>query len=102
MDTSSPLTTGAHPTIPAKQLAALTSLLLGLTTATSATLSGTSRTAFPKHARLDGPKTFASWTHQLCLCLTDDIRSYILDGIMPADWTPLHRSTRNVVARKFL
>ncbi|SGY55118.1 BQ5605_C006g03971 [Microbotryum silenes-dioicae] len=102
MDTSSPLTTGAHPTIPAKQLAALTSLLSGLTTATSATLSGTSRTAFPKHAHLDGPKTFASWTRQLRLCLADDIRSYVLDGIVPANWTPSHRSARDVVARELL
>ncbi|SGY15931.1 BQ5605_C012g06705 [Microbotryum silenes-dioicae] len=102
MDTSSPLTTGAHPTIPAEQLAALTSLLSGLTTATSATSSGTSRTAFPKHARLDGPKTFASWTRQLRLCLADDIRSYVLDGIVPADWTPSHRSARDVVARELL
>ncbi|SGZ07892.1 BQ5605_C030g10749 [Microbotryum silenes-dioicae] len=102
MDTLSPLTAGAHPTIPAEQLAALTSLLSGLTTATSATSSGTSRTAFPKHARLDGPKTFASWKHQLCLCLADDIRSYVLDGIVPADWTPWHRSARDVVARKLL
>ncbi|SGZ03907.1 BQ5605_C032g11029 [Microbotryum silenes-dioicae] len=102
MDTSSPLTTGAHPTIPAEQLAALTSLLSGLTTATSATSSGTSRTAFPKHARLDGPKMFASWTRQLRLCLADDIRSYVLDGIVPANWTPSHRSARNVVARELL
>ncbi|SGZ28036.1 BQ5605_C026g10258 [Microbotryum silenes-dioicae] len=102
MDTSSPLTTGAHPTIPAEQLAALTSLLSGLTTATSATSSGTSRTAFPKHARLDGPKTFASWTRQLRLCLADDIRSYVLDGIVPADWTPSHRSARDVVACELL
>ncbi|SGZ16118.1 BQ5605_C029g10730 [Microbotryum silenes-dioicae] len=102
MDTSSPLTTGAYPTIPAEQLAALTSLLSGLITATSATSSGTSRTSFPKHARLDGPKTFASWTRQLRLCLADDIHSYILDGIVPADWTPLHRSARDVVARELL
>ncbi|SDA02225.1 BZ3501_MvSof-1269-A2-R1_C51g00273 [Microbotryum saponariae] len=83
MDTSSTLATSATPTIPAEQLAALTSLLSGLTAAASgttapATTSGSNRNAFPKHARLDGPKTFANWTRQLRLCLADDIRSYIL------------------------
>ncbi|SDA05409.1 BZ3501_MvSof-1269-A2-R1_Chr12-1g03393 [Microbotryum saponariae] len=73
MATTPPLATGANPPIPAEQLAALTSLLSGLTaaasgTATPATSSGTTRTAFPKHARLDGAKTFANWTRQLRLC----------------------------------
>ncbi|SDA03632.1 BZ3500_MvSof-1268-A1-R1_C139g00748 [Microbotryum saponariae] len=88
MDTSSTLATSATPTIPAEQLAALTSLLSGLTAAASgttapATTSGSNRNAFPKHARLDGPKTFANWTRQLRLCLANDIRSYVLDGITP-------------------
>ncbi|SDA03668.1 BZ3500_MvSof-1268-A1-R1_C133g00719 [Microbotryum saponariae] len=96
-----------HPTIPAEQLAALTSLLSGLTAAASgttapATTSGSNRNAFPKHARLDGPKTFANWTRQLRLCLADDIRSYVLDGITPDDWTPSQRSARDVVAREIL
>ncbi|SDA08526.1 BZ3501_MvSof-1269-A2-R1_C31g00082 [Microbotryum saponariae] len=103
MTTTPPLATGANPPIPAEQLAALTSLLSGLTaaasgTATPATTSGTTRTAFPKHARLDGAKTFANWTRQLRLCLADDIRSYVLDGIAPDDWTPSQRSARDAVA----
>ncbi|SCZ95619.1 BZ3500_MvSof-1268-A1-R1_C056g00244 [Microbotryum saponariae] len=107
MDTSSTLATSANPTIPAEQLAALTSLLSGLTAAASgttapATTSGSNRNAFPKHARLDGPKTFANWTRQLRLCLADDIRSYVLDGITPDDWTPSQRSARDVVAREIL
>ncbi|SGZ03860.1 BQ5605_C032g11026 [Microbotryum silenes-dioicae] len=106
-DTSPPLATGVHPTFPADQLAALTSLLSGLTTAASGTVttttsSSTTRPAFPKHARLDGPKTFANWTRQLRLCLADDIRSYVLDGIVPVDWTPSQRSARDVVARELL
>ncbi|SCZ97570.1 BZ3501_MvSof-1269-A2-R1_Chr1-2g01129 [Microbotryum saponariae] len=60
------------------------------------------RTAFPKHARLDGAKTFANWTRQLRLCLADDIRSYVLDGIAPDDWTPSQRSARDAVAREVL
>ncbi|SCZ99990.1 BZ3501_MvSof-1269-A2-R1_Chr2-2g04388 [Microbotryum saponariae] len=52
-------------------------------TTAPATTSGSNRNAFPKHARLDGPKTFANWTRQLRLCLADDIRSYVLDGITP-------------------
>ncbi|SDA04081.1 BZ3500_MvSof-1268-A1-R1_C097g00532 [Microbotryum saponariae] len=97
-----------HPRqFPPKQLAALTSLLSGLTAAASgttapATTSGSNRNAFPKHARLDGPKTFANWTRQLRLCLADDIRSYVLDGITPDDWTPSQRSARDVVAREIL
>ncbi|SCZ92870.1 BZ3500_MvSof-1268-A1-R1_C062g00291 [Microbotryum saponariae] len=106
MDTSSTLATSATPTIPAEQLAALTSLLSGLTAAASgttapATTSGSNRNAFPKHARLDGPKTFANWTRQLRLCLADDIRSYVLDGITPrrldafATLRPRRRGTRD-------
>ncbi|SGY77816.1 BQ5605_C029g10738 [Microbotryum silenes-dioicae] len=106
-DTSPPLATGVHPTFPADQLAALTSLLSGLTAAASGTVttttsSSTTRPAFPKHACLDGPKTFANWTRQLRLCLADDIRSYVLDGIVPVDWTPSQRSARDVVARELL
>ncbi|SGZ03740.1 BQ5605_C032g11017 [Microbotryum silenes-dioicae] len=106
-DTSPPLATGVHPTLPADQLAALTSLLSGLTAAASGTVtttmsSSTTRPAFPKHAHLDGPKMFANWTRQLCLCLADDIRSYVLDGIVPVDWTPSQRSARDVVARELL
>ncbi|SDA06519.1 BZ3501_MvSof-1269-A2-R1_Chr4-2g06565 [Microbotryum saponariae] len=106
-DHDTTLATGANPPIPAEQLAALTSLLSGLTaaasgTATPATTSGTTRTAFPKHARLDGAKTFANWTRQLRLCLADDIRSYVLDGIAPDDWTPSQRSARDAVAREVL
>ncbi|SCZ92809.1 BZ3500_MvSof-1268-A1-R1_C142g00757 [Microbotryum saponariae] len=48
------------------------------------------------------PKTFANWTRQLRLCLADDIRSYVLDGITPDDWTPSQRSARDVVAREIL
>ncbi|SDA01546.1 BZ3500_MvSof-1268-A1-R1_Chr10-1g02774 [Microbotryum saponariae] len=33
---------------------------------------------------------------------TDDIRSYVLDGITPDDWTPSQRSARDVVAREIL
>ncbi|SDA02241.1 BZ3501_MvSof-1269-A2-R1_C51g00279 [Microbotryum saponariae] len=107
MDTSSTLATSANPTIPAEQLAALTSLLSGLTAAASgttapATTSGSNRNAFPKHARLDGPKTFANWTRQLRLCLADDIRSYVLRRNHPRDWTPSQRSARDVVAREIL
>ncbi|SCV71759.1 BQ2448_4453 [Microbotryum intermedium] len=50
-------------------------------------VSGATHTTFPKHARLDGSKSFANWTRQLCLCLADDIRSYVLDDIVPDNWT---------------
>ncbi|SCV71765.1 BQ2448_4459 [Microbotryum intermedium] len=43
-------------------------------------------------------KSFANWTRQLCLCLADDIRSYVLDDIVPDDWTALQHSTRDAIA----
>ncbi|SCZ92799.1 BZ3500_MvSof-1268-A1-R1_C144g00767 [Microbotryum saponariae] len=106
-DHTPPLATGANPPIPAEQLAALTSLLSGLTAAASGTATPRHDVrhhshCFPKHARLDGAKTFANWTRQLRLCLADDIRSYVLDGIAPDDWTPSQRSARDAVAREVL
>ncbi|SCV71763.1 BQ2448_4457 [Microbotryum intermedium] len=95
----------AHPSLvknsslPADQLASLATLLSKLTAAAlGTTSSGATRTTFPKHARLDGSKSFANWTRQLCLCLADDIRSYVLDDIVPDDWTALQHSTRDAIA----
>ncbi|SDA04027.1 BZ3500_MvSof-1268-A1-R1_C098g00540 [Microbotryum saponariae] len=108
MDTSSTLATSANPTIPAEQLAALTSLLSGLTAAAS----GTTRTRHDIRPPIAMPsRSMRGWTGrrrsrtghaQLRLCLADDIRSYVLDGITPDDWTPSQRSARDVVAREIL
>ncbi|SCV71757.1 BQ2448_4451 [Microbotryum intermedium] len=85
---TSPLTSSKNSSLPADQLASLATLLSKLTAAAlGTTSSGATRTTFPKHARLDGSKSFANWTRQLCLCLADDIRSYVLDDIVPDDWT---------------
>ncbi|SCZ92992.1 BZ3500_MvSof-1268-A1-R1_C076g00401 [Microbotryum saponariae] len=75
MTTTPPLATGANPPIPAEQLAALTSLLSGLTAAASGTAT---------------PAT--TGRHPL-------VR---LDGIAPDDWTPSQRSARDAVAREVL
>ncbi|SCZ99843.1 BZ3500_MvSof-1268-A1-R1_C106g00588 [Microbotryum saponariae] len=104
--TTPPSRPGANPPIPAEQLTALTSLLSGLTaaasgTATPATTSGTTRTAFPKHARLDWRRPSQLDT-PIRLCLADDIRSYVLDGIVPDDWTPSHAPLADAVASEVL
>ncbi|SCV71720.1 BQ2448_4432 [Microbotryum intermedium] len=96
---TSPLTSSKNSSLPADQLASLATLLSKLTAAAlGTTSSGATRTTFPKHARLDGSKSFANWTRQLCLCLADDIRSYVLDDIVPDDWTALQHSTRDAIA----
>ncbi|SCV73214.1 BQ2448_7139 [Microbotryum intermedium] len=96
---TSPLTSSENSSLPADQLASLATLLSKLTAAASGTMSsGATRTTFPKHARLDGSKSFANWTHQLRLCLADDIRSYVLNNSVPDDWTALQRSACDAVA----
>ncbi|SCV67076.1 BQ2448_5722 [Microbotryum intermedium] len=100
---TSPLTSSENSSLPVDQLASLATLLSKLTAAAlGTTSSGATRTTFPKHARLDGSKSFANWTHQLCLCLADDIRSYVLNDILPDDWTALQRSARDAVARDII
>ncbi|SCV72359.1 BQ2448_3896 [Microbotryum intermedium] len=100
---TSPLTSSKNSSLPADQLASLATLLSKLTAAASGTTSsGATRTTFPKHARLDGSKSFANWTRQLRLCLADDIRSYVLNDIVPDDWTALQRSARDAIARDII
>ncbi|SCV71723.1 BQ2448_4484 [Microbotryum intermedium] len=100
---TSPLTSSKNSSLPADQLASLATLLSKLTAAAlGTTSSGATHTTFPKHARLDGSKSFANWTRQLCLCLADDIRSYVLDDIVPDNWTALQRSARDAVARNII
>ncbi|SCV73495.1 BQ2448_7421 [Microbotryum intermedium] len=100
---TSPLMSSENSSLPADQLASLATLLSKLTAAASGpTSSGATRTTFPKHARLDGSKSFANWTRQLRLCLADDIRSYVLDDIVPDDWTALQRSAHDAVARDII
>ncbi|SCV74556.1 BQ2448_7585 [Microbotryum intermedium] len=100
---TSPLTSSKNSSLPVDQLASLATLLSKLTAAAlGTTSSGATRTTFPKHARLDGSKSFANWTRQLHLCLADDIRSYVLDDIVPDNWTALQRSAHDAVARDII
>ncbi|SCZ95653.1 BZ3500_MvSof-1268-A1-R1_C118g00645 [Microbotryum saponariae] len=46
-----------------------------------------SKVVFPKHARLDGPKSFTNWLRQLRLALPNQVRGYVLDGVVPPTWT---------------
>ncbi|SCZ95629.1 BZ3500_MvSof-1268-A1-R1_C057g00252 [Microbotryum saponariae] len=82
MTTTPPLATGANLRFPAEQLAHLTSLLSARTLGWCEDLR-----------ELDTPTSPVP---------TDDIRSYVLDGIAPDDWTPSQRSARDAVAREVL
>ncbi|KDE02710.1 hypothetical protein MVLG_06754 [Microbotryum lychnidis-dioicae p1A1 Lamole] len=95
MSTTLPLVTGANPTIPAEQLAALTSLPLPA-------LLHLPQHPAPLVLPFQSMHTWMVQRSQLCLCLADDIRLYILNGIVPANWTPLQRSARDVVACEIL
>ncbi|SCZ87235.1 BZ3500_MvSof-1268-A1-R1_C155g00803 [Microbotryum saponariae] len=58
-----------------------------------------SKVVFPKHARLDGPKSFTNWLRQLRLALPNQVRGYVLDATtcrtahLAALKARLHRTT---------
>ncbi|SGY55116.1 BQ5605_C006g03970 [Microbotryum silenes-dioicae] len=57
---------------------------------------------FPKHARLDGPKSFTNWLCQLRLTLPNQLRSYVLDGVISATWTAEQLPARDNAAREII
>ncbi|KDE02427.1 hypothetical protein MVLG_07023 [Microbotryum lychnidis-dioicae p1A1 Lamole] len=61
-----------------------------------------SKVVFPKHARLDGPKSFTNWLRQLCLTLPNQLRSYVLDGVIPTTWTAEQLPARDDAAREII
>ncbi|SGY55146.1 BQ5605_C006g03976 [Microbotryum silenes-dioicae] len=61
-----------------------------------------SKVVFPKHARLDGPKSFTNWLRQLRLTLPNQLRSYVLDGVIPATWTAEQLPARDDAAREII
>ncbi|KDE02164.1 hypothetical protein MVLG_07264, partial [Microbotryum lychnidis-dioicae p1A1 Lamole] len=61
-----------------------------------------SKVVFPKHARLDGPKSFTNWLRQLRLTLPNQLRSYVLDGVIPATWTAEQLPARDDTAREII
>ncbi|SGZ03881.1 BQ5605_C032g11027 [Microbotryum silenes-dioicae] len=61
-----------------------------------------SKVVFPKHARLDGPKSFTNWLRQLRLALPNQVRGYVLDGVMPPTWTADQLAARDDAAREII
>ncbi|SGZ31310.1 BQ5605_C044g12138 [Microbotryum silenes-dioicae] len=70
--------------------------------ATPATVATASKVVFPKHARLDGPKSFTNWLRQLRLALPNQLRAYVLDGVAPATWTADQLAARDDTAREII
>ncbi|SGZ30839.1 BQ5605_C046g12241 [Microbotryum silenes-dioicae] len=61
-----------------------------------------SKVVFPKHARLDGPKSFTNWLRQLRLALPNQVRGYVLDGVIPPTWTADQLAARDDAAREII
>ncbi|SCZ95596.1 BZ3500_MvSof-1268-A1-R1_C054g00229 [Microbotryum saponariae] len=61
-----------------------------------------SKVVFPKHARLDGPKSFTNWLRQLRLALPNQVRGYVLDGVVPPTWTADQLAARDDAAREII
>ncbi|SGZ03915.1 BQ5605_C032g11030 [Microbotryum silenes-dioicae] len=67
------------------------------------TIAATSaKVVFPKHARLDGPKSFTNWLRQLRLALPNQVRAYVLEGVVPATWTADQLAARDDTARELI
>ncbi|SGZ31302.1 BQ5605_C044g12133 [Microbotryum silenes-dioicae] len=67
------------------------------------TIAATSaKVVFPKHARLDGPKSFTNWLRQLRLALPNQARAYVLEGVVPATWTADQLAARDDAARELI
>ncbi|SGY18595.1 BQ5605_C014g07409 [Microbotryum silenes-dioicae] len=71
-------------------------------TAAAAAATTASKVVFPKHARLDGPKSFTNWLRQLRLTLPNQIRGYVLDGVVPPTWTADQLAARDDAAREII
>ncbi|SCV71764.1 BQ2448_4458 [Microbotryum intermedium] len=100
---TSPLTSSKNSSLPADQLASLATLLSKLTAAAlGTTSSGATHTTFPKHARLDGSKSFANWTRQLCLCLAQMTSAPMSSTTLYLTTGALQRSARDAVARNII
>ncbi|SGZ16025.1 BQ5605_C029g10721 [Microbotryum silenes-dioicae] len=70
--------------------------------ATPAVTATASKVVFPKHARLDGPKSFTNWLRQLRLALPNQVRGYVLDGVIPPTWTADQLAARDDAAREII
>ncbi|SGY38329.1 BQ5605_C003g01999 [Microbotryum silenes-dioicae] len=70
--------------------------------ANPATVATASKVVFPKHACLDGPKSFTNWLRQLRLALPNQLRAYVLDGVAPATWTADQLAARDDTAREII
>ncbi|SGY77719.1 BQ5605_C005g03707 [Microbotryum silenes-dioicae] len=70
--------------------------------ATQTNAATSAKVVFPKHARLDGPKSFTNWLRQLRLALPNQVRAYVLEGVVPATWTADQLAARDDAARELI
>ncbi|SGY77704.1 BQ5605_C005g03702 [Microbotryum silenes-dioicae] len=70
--------------------------------ATQTNTATSAKVVFPKHARLDGPKSFTNWLRQLRLALPNQVRAYVLEGVVPATWTADQLAARDDAARELI
>ncbi|SGY70330.1 BQ5605_C004g03140 [Microbotryum silenes-dioicae] len=84
------------------QLTALQASQPAAAAATPAVTATASKVVFPKHARLDGPKSFTNWLRQLRLALPNQVRGYVLDSVIPPTWTANQLATRDDAAREII
>ncbi|SGY91432.1 BQ5605_C038g11666 [Microbotryum silenes-dioicae] len=71
-------------------------------TAMQANTATASKVVFPKHARLDGPKSFTNWFRQLRLALPNQARGYVIDGVIPPTWTADQLAARDDAEREII
>ncbi|SGY26816.1 BQ5605_C018g08800 [Microbotryum silenes-dioicae] len=86
----------------ASQPAAAAAAATPAVTAVPGNAATASKVVFPKHARLDGPKSFTNWLRQLRLALPNQVRGYVLDGVMPPTWTADQLAARDDAAREII
>ncbi|SGY28723.1 BQ5605_C085g13006 [Microbotryum silenes-dioicae] len=86
----------------ASQPAAAAAAATPAVTAVPGNAATASKVVFPKHARLDGPKSFTNWLRQLRLALPNQVRGYVLDGVIPPTWTADQLAARDDAAREII
>ncbi|SDA04236.1 BZ3500_MvSof-1268-A1-R1_C127g00690 [Microbotryum saponariae] len=85
-----------------EQIATLQAQLAALQASQPAAAAAAAPPAVTVHARLDGPKSFTNWLRQLRLALPNQVRGYVLDGVVPPTWTADQLAARDDAAREII
>ncbi|SCZ99971.1 BZ3501_MvSof-1269-A2-R1_C59g00334 [Microbotryum saponariae] len=85
-----------------EQIATLQAQLAALQASQPAAAAAAAPPAVTIHARLDGPKSFTNWLRQLRLALPNQVRGYVLDGVVPPTWTADQLAARDDAAREII